>query len=194
MIKINLANSLLAKSGGGIQATAVVSDISGSKIALKAALILVPIIGMVIFEKRSLAAKDENLKNITVQQDVLSKELQSVGSVDDIVRQVNEQRRDLDEKFGVMGQIFGVRSQKIQSLFSVQNSISDKSWLTRVAFEEKNLLMTGYASSIDEAQALVTSLSQDKALFSSVSMTNVKSETINGNDFFKFEIMVKLKE
>lgn len=191
MIKINLANSLILKSGG--KSTLSV-QISPKQLAIKVALIVLPLVGVMFWEKKSLSDKELQLAEIQVQKGKLTKELESYGSIDDMVRNVNVQKKDLDDKFNVMRQIFNLRSQKIQTLFELQAKVPPKSWLTQVSFHDKTVTVNGYASAIDEVQQFTGGLMQNADLFSSVNTTSTNAEKVNGGEYFKFDIFIKLKE
>jgi Tfp pilus assembly protein PilN len=191
MIKINLANSLILKSGG--KSTLNV-EINIKQIAIKVALLILPLVGVMFWEKQAISNKLLELAAIQVQRDKLTKELDSFGSIDDMVRNVNNQKKDLDDKFNVMRKIFSLRSQKIQTLFELQQKIPPNTWLTQVLFHDKTVSVNGYASAIEEVQQFAGALMQNGDLFSSVNTTNTVAEKVNGGDYFKFDIFIKLKE
>lgn len=190
MIKINLANSLIAKSGG--KSTGVAVD--PKQLLIKFALIILPVIGVMFWEKKSLGDKKAQLESIQATSNTLAKQLEGFGSIDDMVRNVGLQKKDLDDKFNVIRQIFGLRSQKIQTLFALQSKVAPKTWLTQVLFHDKTATVVGYATTIDEVSAFSQALSEMQDLFSSVNTTSTNAEKVNGGEFFKFEIFIKLKE
>lgn len=191
MIKINLANTLVAKSGTKTTSSAKVST---SQLALKVVLVIMPLFGLNMVERKILQDKQQQLVSKNQEQANLTEELAKVGSVDDIVRQVQEQKKDLDEKFNVMRQIFSLRARKIKTLSYIQETIQPSSWLTKVSFEEKEVKLEGYAESLGDAQTFSDSLSQEMGLFKSVALNSSVNEKVNGVEKFKFDITIELEE
>ena len=191
MIRINLANSLIAKAG---TQTPSGSQIDPKQMAAKVSLLLLPLVAVMIWESISLRAKTAQYDVIRQRAEVLSKKLDSFGSVDDMVRNVSEQKKDLDDKFSVLRQIFGLRSQKIQTLVELRDKIPQNTWLTRVSFQDKTVSIVGFAGAIADVQTFASALSANTELFGNVSTTNTVSEKVQNVDYFKFDIFIKLKE
>lgn len=191
MIKINLANSLIAKSGAS---KSVSMQVNPKQLAIKLALLVLPLLGVIYWEKVSIQEKQTQLASTQAEAQKLTTKLESYGSIDDMVRNVNEQKKDLDDKFSVMRQIFNLRSQKIQTLLELKAQVPENTWLTQVSFQERTVSVTGYAASISEVQAFASGLSSNTDLFAAVNTANTVSEVINNGDFFKFDIFIKLKE
>lgn len=198
MIKINLANSLVKKadikggmessSGGGIAISQQANSV------IKLILILAPVLGLYVYEKFDIGAKTERMQAVKTEHTQLTTELQKVGSVDDIVRQVNEQKKELDDKFSVMRQIFGLRSQKLQSLTALQTHIPQSCWMKKLTFKDSNVTVEGYSMALEDAQVYSTLLAQERNLFDSVVSKGITSEKVADMDLFKFTIEIKLKD
>jgi len=190
MIKINLANSLIAKSGG----VSLGAQIAPKQLAIKIALLILPLVAVIMWEHKSINDKKAQLEDIKHQSQELDKRLASHGDVSDTVSTVNKQKKDLDEKFNVIRQIFTLRSQKMQTLFALEDKVGAKTWLTQILVHDKTVSVSGYATTIDEVGAFAQTLGGMTDLFASVNTTNTNSEKVNGSEFFKFDIFIKLKE
>ena len=118
-----------------------------------------------------------------------------------------EQKKELADKFNVMKQIFGLRSQKIQTLALLQKYIPQSCWLTNIRVREGNMggdgnagpsgtwvEVTGYSSSIDDIQTYTSSLNLEKAVFDKVRAPNISAEEGGRSDVKKFTFEIKLKE
>lgn len=206
MIKINLANTILkgtegASSTGG---TAVDSASLRDNV-IKVALILIPTLGLMYYEKTDLESKNTQLQQLTADRDRINEELQSKGSVDEIVKLVEEQKKEMDLKVNVMEKIFGLREKKLQALSLVQKHILPSLWLNKIQISEATgeanssgpneitLSISGLGTTVDDIQLYAKALSQEKAIFKNVKAPNITSLEQSKSDLieFKFEIVLR---
>ncbi len=190
MIYINLANSLIAKAGD----KSVTIEVDYKKLATKVALMILPIIGLLYWESYALNEKKLQLESIQAQDKKLEEELAKEKALDETLQNVAQQKKDLDDKFNVVHQIFSLRNQKLRTLYALRDKLPQRSWLKQVVFRDKTVSIIGYSSSIDEASSFAQALNDMSELFASVNTTNTASEKINGGEYFKFDIFIKLKE
>lgn len=204
MIKINLANSIL--KGKDVSSGPSGKDAGSLKDNLtKVALILLPTIGLMYYEKTDVEAKNIKLQEQTLVRDRISQELQQKGSVDEIVKLVDEQKKEMELKINVMEKIFGLREKKIQALSLVQKHILPSLWLNKIHVIEGSeglsgsgippiiLKISGLGTSVDDIQLYAKALSQEKAIFKSVKAPNIMSLEKTKSDLieFKFEIVLR---
>jgi Tfp pilus assembly protein PilN len=194
MIKINLANTLLNKNVEVKQPmnTATVRDIG-----IKVFLILLPLIAIIFYEKTDIDAKNERVTQLKNQLNSVVAQLQQAGSVDDIVQQVREQGKDLDEKLKLMKQIFSLRSQKIQAINLLQQHIPEQCWLKNVSFDERRVRITGNCTDISSAQTYVGRLTEEKNIFGSTQEQDIAEEgKSKQGDFtlYQFKLAMELRE
>lgn len=205
MIRINLANSILNKSDSGSKSS---SSLSEGKVlrdsVIKIVMIIAPVVGIIFYERTDLETKNQQLQKVTEERDRLSEDLKSKESVDEIVKQVEEQKKEMDDKLKVMEKIFGLRSKKIQTLSLLQKNILQSIWLDKIAFSEvaaetpegpmKTMVtVTGSGTSIDDIQIYTTTLNQEKGIFEKVKAPNITAEDAAKPDVkrFKFDIVVQ---
>src|SRR5690606_16966798 len=118
-------------------------------VAVKIILMLIPIVGIYFYEQNEIKLKNIKLNEVRAEHERLVVELKKVGSLDDIVKQKNELRADLNTKFAVMEKIFGLRSQKIKTLTVLQQHIPPTCWLKKLSFSEKSVSVLGYSSEVE---------------------------------------------
>lgn len=193
MIKINLANTIVGKPDG---VPVKVSSGTIKDLAVKIILILIPIVGIYFYERNEIQAKNIKLAAVKMEQERLVAELKKVGSLDDIVKQKNELRADLNAKFAVMEKIFGLRSKKIKTLKALQQHIPPSCWLKRISFSERAVSVLGYSSEVESAQSYISLLSQEKSIFDKLTGQDVAEEKANPSmqGFYRFEFTLELKE
>jgi Tfp pilus assembly protein PilN len=204
MIKINLANSILKKSdskgGSALPESAMIRDA-----AIKVALIIIPVIGFKFYERNDLEKKSVHLQQLVIERDKVTEELKSMGSVDEIVKQVEEQKKELADKFNVMKQIFGLRAQKIQTLALLQKYIPQSCWLEKVELKESGSMeqsgfsntvveVSGSSRSIDDIQNFTSSLNLEKSIFQNVRAPDITAQDGGKSDVKQFKFEIKLKE
>lgn len=192
MIKINLANTFTKKADSGTQSAGGNADVKSN--AIKVALLIVPLIALYIYEKRDLSIKREELAILQEQSTKMDADLAKVGSIDNILKQVSEQKKELEEKFNVVRKIFGLRTKKIQTLVVLQQQIPPSSWLTKINAKNTDVEVRGYSNSIDDAQIYINKLAAEKSFFSSVNGKDVAKVKINDRDVYRFDIILKLRE
>ncbi|MBY0383965.1 PilN domain-containing protein, partial [bacterium] len=119
-----------------------------------------------------------------------------VGSVDDVLRQIDQQKQEVDRKVGVVRKIFSMRKQKLNAITALQTHIPRSTWLQTVEFVGDEIKITGMANSTDDAQSYASLLSQEKDLFTELKNKEIsKTEKQEGKpDIFKFEYVGKMKE
>lgn len=203
MIKINLANNILkgteGSSGPSIKDTASIRDN-----VIKVALILLPTLCLMYYEKTDIESKNAQLQQKTAERDRINEELQSKGSVDEIVKLVDEQKKEMELKVNVMEKIFGLREKKLQALSLVQKHILPSLWLNKLHISEGSegdpdsaaeiiLKISGLGTTVDDIQIYAKALSQEKAIFKSVKAPNITSLEKSKSDLieFKFEIVLR---
>lgn len=205
MIKVNLANSILKKSEGSKSVSSLTEGTMLRDSAIKIALIIAPVIGIMYYEKIDLEAKNQTLARLTEERDSLNKDLTSKQSVDEIVKNVKEQQSEMDDKLHVMEKIFGLRAKKIQALALLQKHIPQSLWLSKVAVSEdgtanpdmpgKTLVtVTGFGTSIDDIQVYTTLLGQEKGIFERVKAPNISAEDVTKPDVKRFSFDIVLQD
>lgn len=206
MIKINLANSILKKSDGSKSTTGSLTE--GTMLrdsAIKVALIIAPVIGIMYYEKVDLEAKTTTLARLTEERDTLNKDLTSKQSVDEIVKNVKEQQSEMDDKLHVMEKIFGLRAKKIHTLSLLQKHIPQSLWLEKVSVGEDSatdpnapgktvVSIAGYGTSVDDIQVYTTLLGQEKGIFERVRAPNISAEDTTKPDVKKFSFDILLQD
>jgi Tfp pilus assembly protein PilN len=194
MIRINLANALMKTMDATPKVALPTADHKELKAnILKGALILVPIIGIFLYEKTNLTSKQNALEAVVQEKQNIEQKLTQVGSVDDVIRQVEQQKIEVDRKVGVVRKIFSMRKQKLNSILSLQTHIPRSAWLQRLEFSNEDLKIIGMASSTEDAQTYASLLSQEKDLFAQLINKGV-TKTQDKEDTFQFEYHGKLKE
>jgi Tfp pilus assembly protein PilN len=205
MIKVNLANSILKKSdssksvGGSLNEGKALRD--G---AIKVALIIAPLIGIMYYEKIDLDEKQIKLQILTQQRDQLNGEIKEKKSVDEIVKNVKLQQEEMDDKFRVMEKIFGLRAKKIQALALLQKHIPQTLWLQKVAVTElatesdgpgkTSISIVGHGTNLADIQVYITLLEQERGIFESISGQNISSEENSKSDVSQFSFNILLKD
>lgn len=204
MIKVNLANSILKKSdskgGANLLEGKMIRDA-----AIKIGLIIAPVLGFMYYEKTDLESKNLAYTKLVTERDQLNTDLKNQESVDEIVKQVEMQQREMDDKLHVMEQIFGLRSKKIQALSLLQKHILQSLWLDKLTVQEEqatvgamapktSVSVSGFGTSIEDIQIYTTALSQEKAVFEKVKAPNISAEDVNRPDVKKFKFDVVLQD
>ncbi len=201
MIRINLANALMRNMDAAAKPAAAVS--SGADVAsqrdliIKVIFILLPIIGLIIFEKHQLGIRDQELVLVVQEKTTLDEKLAQVGSVDDVLRQIDQQKQEVDKKVGVVRKIFSMRKQKINSLLALQTHIPRSAWLKKLELDKDEIKVEGMANSADDAQSFASLLSQEKELFTDFTNKGISkmSDRQEGqSEVFQFEYLGKVKE
>ncbi len=204
MIKVNLANSILKKS----DSKAGVNLLEGKIIrdaAIKLGLIIAPVLGFMYYEKMDLQDKNDAYSRLVVERDQLNSDLKNQESVDEIVKQVEMQQREMDDKLHVMEQIFGLRSKKIQALSLLQRHILASLWLDKLSVREEQgsmggpgiktvVAVSGMGTSVEDIQIFTTALSQEKAVFEKVRAPNISAEDIQKQEVKKFKFDIVLQD
>jgi Tfp pilus assembly protein PilN len=193
MIKINLANTLLSKGDDSKS----LSSLSTRETAIKIFLILIPVIGIYVFERMDLTAKNEKLASLQASLDEVTAKVAQSGSVSDIVAQKKELERESEEKKNVMRKIFGFRSQKILALTLLQDNIPPTCWFRKISINEKTVSVFGSSSDIQDAQTYIGVLSKQTNVFGNISGQDISEDksTVAGRTAqYKFEFVLELKE
>ncbi len=194
MIRINLANALMRSMDATPKVAIATVDHKELKANIfKGALILVPIIGMFFYEKTNLSTKQKTLDAVTQEKQDIEQKLAQVGSVDDVIRQVEQQKIEVDRKVGVVRKIFSMRKQKLSSILSLQTHIPRSAWLQQLEFNNDDIKIIGMANSTEDAQTYASLLSQEKDLFAQLINKGV-TKIPGKEDTFQFEYHGKLKE
>ncbi len=201
MIRINLANALMRNMDAAAKPAAAVAsgaDVASQRdIIIKVIFILLPIIGLIIFEKHQLGIRDQELVLVVQEKTTLDEKLAQVGSVDDVLRQIDQQKQEVDKKVGVVRKIFSMRKQKISSLIALQTHIPRSAWLKRLTLDKDEIKVEGMANSADDAQSFASLLSQEKELFTDFTNKGISkmSDRQEGqSEVFQFEYLGKVKE
>ena len=200
MIRINLANALMRNMDAAAKpvAAAASPESSANKDSIiKVVLLLLPVIGLIIFEKHQLGIKEEELTVIVQEKATLDEKLTQVGSVDDVLRQIDQQKQEVDKKVGVVRKIFSMRKQKINTLVALQTHIPRSAWLKKLEFEREEIRVEGMANTADDAQTFASLLSQDKDLFADFTnkgISKVSDRQEGQSEVFQFEFIGKVKE
>lgn len=200
MIRINLANALMRNMDAAAKpvAAAASPESSANKDSIiKVVLLFLPVIGLIIFEKHQLGIKEEELTVIVQEKATLDEKLTQVGSVDDVLRQIDQQKQEVDKKVGVVRKIFSMRKQKINTLVALQTHIPRSAWLKKLEFEREEIRVEGMANTADDAQTFASLLSQDKDLFADFTnkgISKVSDRQEGQSEVFQFEFIGKVKE
>ncbi len=202
MIRINLANALMRNMDAASKPTASAAtssaDTAGQKANIvKVVLLLLPLVGLIIFEKHQISLKQEELTLVTQEKTALDEKLTQVGSVDDVLRQIDQQKQEVDAKVGVVRRIFSMRKQKINSLIVMQTHIPRSAWLKKVEFDKNEIKVEGLANSAEDAQTFASLLSQDKELFTDFTnkgISKISDRQEGQSEIFQFEFVGKVKE
>lgn len=201
MIRINLANALM-RSMDSVAKPAVIAVSADSKMmrenVIKAALILIPLVGLFIYERTNLSSKQQVLDAIVAEKQTLDAKLAQVGTVDDVLRQIEQQKQEVDRKVEVVRKIFSMRRQKLNSILTLQTHIPRSSWLRVLEFNADTIKINGTASNTEDAQNYASLLSQEKDLFLELTNKGInKVETVTNDvkvESFQFEYIGKIKE
>lgn len=202
MIKINLANTMMkGAESGGFKLMPSTNAKESVDLLVKVVLIILPVVIILFYEKNQLSSKVVQLDEINVQKNNLSQELAKVGSVDDMNRQMDAQKKELEDKVQVMKKIFSLRESKLKTLLAVQNHIPRSSWIDKITFDQRDVTVQGLASTTEEAQSYASLLSQEKILFEEFhnkGVSSVKKDVAGkegaSSEFFQFEYTMRLKE
>ncbi len=201
MIRINLANALMRSMDSVAKPTVAVSSADNKQMRdniVKVAMILIPVVALIFYEKTNLSTKQKVLDAVMVEKQALDAKLVQVGSVDDVVQQTKLQKDEVDRKVGVVRKIFSMRKQKLNSILALQTHIPRSAWLRILEFNADEIKIGGTASNTEDAQNYASILSQEKDLF--LELTNkgiTKVETITNEvkvESFQFEYLGKIKE
>jgi Tfp pilus assembly protein PilN len=134
---------------------------------------------------------------VVQEKATLDEKLTQVGSVDDVLRQIDQQKQEVDKKVGLVRKIFSMRKQKINSLVALQTHIPRSAWLKKLQFDKDEIKVEGMANSADDAQTFVSLLSQEKELFTDFTNKGISkmSDRQEGqSEIFQFEYLGKVKE
>lgn len=200
MIRINLANALMRTMDAVAKPTAPVATSAENKQLkeniLKVGLILLPVIALIFYERSNLSSIQQTLDAVTLEKNNQDQKLAQVGSVDDVLRQIDQQKQEVDRKVGVVRKIFSMRKQKLNTITSLQTHIPRSTWLQTIEFIGDEIKITGMANTTDDAQSFASLLSQEKDLFAQFTNKEIsKTEKQEGKpDIFKFEYLGKMKE
>lgn len=200
MIRINLANALKknAEAASKPAATSTGADVASNKESIiKVVLLLVPLIGLIAFEKHQLGIKDQELLLVVQEKTTLDEKLAAVGSVDDVLRQIDQQKQEVDKKVGVVRKIFSMRKQKISSLMALQTHIPRSAWLKKLEFDRDEIKVEGMANSADDAQTYASLLSQEKELFTEFinkGISKMSDRQEGQSEVFQFQYFGKVRE
>lgn len=201
MIRINLANALMrtmdavAKPAAATSAASPENKVMKENI-LKVSLILLPVIALVFYERSNLSTIQQTLDTVLAEKNTQDQKLAQVGSVDDVLRQIDQQKQEVDRKVGVVRKIFSMRKQKINAITALQTHIPRSTWLQTVEFTGDEIKITGMANTTDEAQSYASLLSQEKDIFIDLKNKETsKADKQEGKpDIFRFEYIGKVKE
>ncbi len=200
MIRINLANALMKNMDAAAKPAAAAASADTAKnkeTIIKIVLLLLPLIGLIIFERHQLGIRDQELSLVVQEKTTLDEKLAQVGSVDDVLRQIDQQKQEVDKKVGVVRKIFSMRKQKINSLVALQTHIPRSAWLKKLEFDKDEIKVEGMANSADDAQTFASLLSQEKELFTDFTNKGISkmSDRQEGqSEIFQFEYLGKVKE
>lgn len=200
MIRINLANALMKNMDAAAKPAAAATSADTAKnkeTIIKVVLLLIPLIGLIIFERHQLGIREQELSLVVQEKSTLDEKLAQVGSVDDVLRQIDQQKQEVDKKVGVVRKIFSMRKQKINSLVALQTHIPRSAWLKKLEFDKDEIKVEGMANSADDAQTFASLLSQEKELFTDFTNKGISkmSDRQEGqSEIFQFEYLGKVKE
>jgi Tfp pilus assembly protein PilN len=117
--------------------------------------------------------------------------------VDDVLRQIDQQKQEVDKKVGVVRKIFSMRKQKINSLVALQTHIPRSAWLKKLEFERDEIKVEGMANSADDAQTFASLLSQEKELFTDFvnkGISKMSDRQEGQSEVFQFQYLGKVRE
>ncbi len=200
MIRINLANALMKNMDAAAKpgvATSSAESTKNKENIIKGVLLLLPLVGLIMFERYQIGAKEQELALVMQEKATLDEKLTQVGSVDDVLRQIDQQKQEVDKKVDVVRKIFSMRKQKINILLALQKHIPRSAWLTTLEFDKDEIKVGGMANSADDAQTFASQLSQEKDLFSEFvnkEISKVMDRQEGQSEMFQFEFLGKLKE
>lgn len=202
MIRINLANALMrtmdnvAKPNAPAAAAPSAENKQLRENIIKVGLILLPVIALVFYERSNLSSIQQTLDTINAEKSTQDQKLAQVGSVDDVLRQIDQQKQEVDRKVGVVRKIFSMRKQKLNAITALQTHIPRSTWLQTIEFTGDEIKINGMANTTEEAQSYASLLSQEKDLFAELKNKEIsKTEKQEGKpDIFKFEYIGKMKE
>jgi Tfp pilus assembly protein PilN len=204
VIRINLANALMRNMEAAAKPAAVSASpgtpteaSQNRELLIKVGLLLLPLIGLIFYEKQQLGIRNQELAVVVQEKASLDEKLAQVGSVDDVLRQIDQQKQEVDKKVGVVRKIFSMRKQKISTILSLQTHIPRSAWLKKLEFDKDEIKIEGMANSTDDAQTFASLLSQEKELFSDFTNKGISklSDRQEGqSEIFQFEFLGKVKE
>lgn len=169
----------------------------------KGALIVVPLIGLIYVEKIFLDQKKATLAQLNAEKSRLTDEITGKGSVDEIVKQIEEQQKEMDGQIQVIENIFSLRNKKIEILSGLQKHMLPSLWLSQIQLLEKieegkptKVLVTvdGFGSNSDDIQIYTTVLSQEKNYIEKVMAPNISAQTFSSQEVKKFTFDMLLRD
>lgn len=203
MIKINLANAIFKKAEKQPTAASLDEKRVLYQSIFKGALIVVPLIGLIYVEKIFLDQKKATLAQLNAEKSRLTDEITGKGSVDEIVKQIEEQQKEMDGQIQVIENIFSLRNKKIEILSGLQKHMLPSLWLSQIQLLEKieegkptKVLVTvdGFGSNSDDIQIYTTVLSQEKNYIEKVMAPNISAQTFSSQEVKKFTFDMLLRD
>lgn len=200
MIKINLAKTLTQKdsssflgikTGGGSSSN--LGGGGGEPALVKYIVLILPVIGLYFFDSYQTKSSMEHFQTLKRQQKKLTSQLAELENVDNTIKQIEEQKKELSEKFSVIKKIFRLRKAKLLTIRSLQDEITNESWISKIVFNNTVVEVSGYSRSLQEAQSYIGRLTQMKFLYSRVTTKNLERNP-DKNGIYRFDIDLIIKE
>lgn len=191
MIRINLAQSQfqMVKMEGGEE---ISLELGGSSEVQRQGAIRFLI--MLIFPLLLYAYEFQNIPSLSSKlqsknshlQSLMQKNEQAKGAVEEIKKFKEDQAR-LQKQIDTLDGLQKERLREVKILDNLQKDIPEKVWLTRLDFQDKNLIMLGIAVADSELTVLMENLTKS-IFFKQVNLVKSSEYPTDRGTFKKFEI------
>lgn len=192
MIKINLANSF-GKTSPAVSMSALSGGDEQKTLIVKVVIILVPLVLLYFYESSQIETLNQQVTQLRAKSMEMDTQLEKLKTVEATVVEIEKQKKELEEKLGVVESIFGLRNAKLQAITALQEAIPDELWLEKISYSGRKGEIVGYAPNLELSQRYLEMIAVNKAIFTGVSSKTLKQVQLGNSKYYKFDIELEVR-
>jgi Tfp pilus assembly protein PilN len=187
MIRINLLKNLGLSTAGALGEGELTVGETRQQIALKAVVLVIPMILLMAYEKIHLDSLTAEAEAINVQVKKIESSIGSFGQDAPKVAEYKLREKKVEDEKKIISELSNRRLKEVKALDALQNVLPDRSWYELIDINDGKVKLQGYTLNEHGADELVKSLSSS-VFFSDVELRKFEAVDINGTAGKKYEL------